>query len=98
MVAGMAQPPILTPEQRTAALKKAAEARTARAELKEKLKMGSVTLADALAKADSDSVIGNMRVLAMLEALPGVVKAKARRRMQDPDSAENPKVPAPGPK
>jgi len=98
MVAFMAQPPILTPEQRTAALKKAAEARTARAELKEKLKMGSVTLADALAKADSDDVIGNMRVLAMLEALPGVGKVKARRLMADIEIAENRKVRGLGPK
>ena len=98
MVAGMAQPPILTPEQRTAALKKAAEARTARAELKEKLKMGSVTLAEALAKADSDDVIGNMRVLAMLEALPGVGKVKARRLMEDIEIAENRKVRGLGPK
>jgi DNA uptake protein ComE-like DNA-binding protein len=94
----MAQPPVLTPEQRTAALKKAAEARTARAELKEKLKMGSVTLAEALAKADSDDVIGNMRVLAMLEALPGVGKVKARRLMQDIEIAENRKVRGLGPK
>jgi len=50
----MANPPALTPEQRAAALQKAAEARAARAELKEKLKMGSVTLSDALAKADSN--------------------------------------------
>jgi hypothetical protein len=94
----MAQPPVLTPEQRTAALKKAAEARTARAELKEKLKMGSVTLAEALAKADSDDVIGNMRVLAMLEALPGVGKVKARRLMEDIEIAENRKVRGLGPK
>jgi DNA uptake protein ComE-like DNA-binding protein len=94
----MAQPPVLTPEQRTAALKKAAEARTARAELKEKLKMGSVTLSEALAKADSDDVIGNMRVLAMLEALPGVGKVKARRLMEDIEIAENRKVRGLGPK
>ena len=56
----MATPPILTPEQRTAALKKAAEARTARAELKEKLKMGSVTLKEALTRADGDPVIGKL--------------------------------------
>lgn len=79
-------------------MKKAAEARTARAELKEKLKMGSVTLADALAKADSDDVIGNMRVLAMLEALPGVGKVKARRLMEEIEIAENRKVRGLGPK
>ena len=40
----MPQPPVLTPEQREQALAKAAEARRARAELKEKLKMGSLAL------------------------------------------------------
>ena len=60
--------------------------------------MGSVTLADALAKADSDDVIGNMRVLAMLEALPGVGKVKARRLMADIEIAENRKVRGLGPK
>ena len=44
MVRGMPQPPSLTPEQRVQALAKAAEARRVRAELKEKLKMGSLTL------------------------------------------------------
>ena len=39
-VRAMPQPPQLTPEQREAALAKAAAARRARAELKEKLKMG----------------------------------------------------------
>ena len=45
----MATPPQLTPEQRTAALAKAAEARAARAEIKARLKMGSMSLRDALA-------------------------------------------------
>ena len=43
----MPQPPALTPEQREQALAKAAEARRVRAELKEKLKMGALTLAGA---------------------------------------------------
>ena len=50
----MAQPPSLTPEQRAAALEKAAAARKARAELKERLKLGSVSLAEVLAQAESD--------------------------------------------
>ena len=41
MVARMPQPPALTPEQRQAALDKAAKVRRERAEVKEKLKMGS---------------------------------------------------------
>jgi hypothetical protein len=79
----MANPPQLTPEQRANALKKAAEARTARAELKQRLKMGSVTLADALGKANEDNVIGKLKVLSLLESLPGVGKVKARRIMED---------------
>ena len=68
----MPLPPQLTPEQRQAALAKAAEARKARAEIKEKLKMGSLTLK-----------VGKMKVLAVLEALPGVGKVKARRTMEE---------------
>lgn len=48
----MPEPPQLTSEQREDALAKAAEARRARAELKEKLKMGSMSLRDLLAQAD----------------------------------------------
>ena len=94
----MANPPALTPEQRTAALQKAAEARAARAELKEKLKMGSVTLSEALAKADSNDVIGKLKVVAMLESLPGVGKVKARRIMEDIGISESRRVRGLGPK
>jgi signal recognition particle GTPase len=88
----MATPPLLTPEQRAAALKKAAEARTARAELKEKLKMGSITLRDALEKADNDPVIGKLKVLNLLESLPGLGKVKARRLMEEIGIAETRRV------
>jgi hypothetical protein len=93
----MANPPALTPEQRAAALQKAAEARAARAELKEKLKMGSVTLSDALAKADSNDVIGKLKVVALLESLPGVGKVKARRIMEDIGISESRRVRGLGP-
>jgi hypothetical protein len=93
----MANPPALTPEQRTAALQKAAEARAARAELKEKLKMGSVTLSEALAKADSNDVIGKLKVVALLESLPGVGKVKARRIMEDIGISESRRVRGLGP-
>ena len=86
----MATPPQLTPEQRTAALAKAAEARAARAEIKARLKMGSMSLADALA-ADDDNV-GKLKVVALLESLPGVGKVKARRIMAVVDIADNRRV------
>ena len=72
----MPNPPPLSPEQRAAALEKAAAARTLRAELKEKLKMGSVTLPEVLAQAEGDDVVGKMKVLAVLESLPGVGKVQ----------------------
>ena len=79
----MPQPPSLSPEQRRAALAKAAEARKARAEIKERLKMGSITLAELLAQSDSDEMVAGIKVLAVLESLPGVGKVKARRTMDE---------------
>ena len=63
--------PQLTDEQRKAALEKAAAARHARAELREKIKKGDTTLEDVL---DSEDPIA---------ALPGYGKAKAAKIMND---------------
>jgi len=93
----MANPPSLTPEQRKAALEKAGQVRAARAELKEKLKMGSVTLADVLKQADSDEVVGKLKVLSLLESLPGVGKVKARRLMEEVGISESRRVKGLGP-
>jgi signal recognition particle GTPase len=79
----MPLPPSLSPDQRQAALDKAAAARRQRAELKEKLKMGSITLKELLEQAERDEVVGKMKVVAVLESLPGVGKVKARRIMSD---------------
>lgn len=88
----MAQPPTLTPEQRAAALEKAAAARKARAELKERLKLGSITLAEVLDQGQSDDLVGKTKVLAVLESLPGVGKVKARRTMEEIGIAETRRV------
>jgi guanylate kinase len=79
----MPLPPTLSPEQRQAALEKAAAARRVRAELKEKLKTGSLTLKELLDQGDADEIVGKMKVLAVLESLPGLGKVKARRLMDD---------------
>jgi len=83
MVRGMPLPPSLSAEQRQAALEKAAVARRMRAELKEKLKMGSISLRELLQQADADDVVGKMKVIAVLESLPGLGKVKARRLMDE---------------
>src|SRR5829696_2719396 len=74
--------PDLSPEQRAAALEKAAAARKARAELRERLKSKGATVGDVLKQGDTDEVIGKMRVSAVLESLPGVGKARAAKIME----------------
>ena len=84
--------PLLSPDQRQAALEKAAAARRQRAELKEKLKMGSITLKELLDQAERDEVVGKMKVVAVLESLPGVGKVKARRLMEEIGISETRRV------
>ena len=73
--------PQLTDEQRKAALEKAAQARHERAELREKIKSGKVTLEDVL---DSDDPIASrMKVSTLIESLPGYGKAKAAKIMDE---------------
>ena len=82
-VRSMAGLPELTDEQRRAALAKAAEARRIRAEVKDRLKMGSLSLSELLAQADGDIILAKMKVLAVLESLPKLGKVKARRTMDE---------------
>jgi hypothetical protein len=88
----MPLPPTLSPEQRQAALEKAAKARRVRAELKESLKGGSLTLKQLLDQGDTDEVVGKMKVLAVLESLPGLGKVKARRLMDDVGISETRRI------
>jgi hypothetical protein len=88
----MATPPQLNPEQRAAALAKAAEARLARARVKNRLKMGSLTLNEALAAAPTDDVIAKLKVITLLESLPGLGKVKARRIMDEIGIADSRRV------
>jgi hypothetical protein len=87
----MPLPPSISPEARQAALAKAGAARRQRAELKEKLKMGSLTIAELLSKSD-DETVGKMKVLAVLESLPGLGKVKARRLMEEIGIADTRRV------
>ncbi|MEA2900234.1 MAG: hypothetical protein QOH36_121 [Actinomycetota bacterium] len=79
----MPLPPPLSPEARAKALEKAAAARRQRAELKDKLKMGSLTLKELIDQGENDEVVGKMKVLTVLESLPGVGKVRARRLMDE---------------
>ncbi len=85
----MSSPPSLSPEQRQAALAKAGEARRVRAEVKNKLKMGIVSFADLLDEAETDDIVAKLKVLSVIESLPGVGKVKARRTMEEIGIADN---------
>ncbi len=85
----MAGLPQLTDEQRRAALVKAAEARRVRAEIKELLKMGTLSLSELLDRSDSDKILAKMKVLSVLEALPKLGKVKARRTMDEVGISES---------
>jgi transposase len=84
--------PPLTPEQRAAALEKAAAARRARAEVKNRLTHSQASLGDVIREAQADEVIGKMKVSALLEALPGVGKVRARQIMADIGISESRRV------
>ncbi|HUQ38794.1 MAG TPA: integration host factor, actinobacterial type [Acidimicrobiales bacterium] len=88
----MPLPPALSPDQRSAALEKAGAARRQRAELKEKLKMGSLTLRELLDQSERDEVVGKMKVLVVLESLPGLGKVKARRLLDEIGISETRRV------
>jgi len=85
----MTGPPSLTPEQRRAALAKAAAARKARAEVRERLGRGELTIAALLDDAAADKTLAGMKVKSVLTALPGLGKVKSYRLMEDLGIAEN---------
>ena len=87
----MALPP-LTPEQRTAALEKAAQARKDRAGIKDNLKRGETTLAAVLDRGQTDDTAGKMKVSALLESMPGVGKVRAQQIMERLGIAESRRI------
>ncbi len=88
----MPLPPELSPDQRQAALAKASAARRLRAELKDKLKMGSTSLPELFDLAGTDETVGKMKVLTVLESLPGLGKVKARRLMDELQISESRRI------
>jgi len=89
--------PPLTPEQRAKALEKAAEARAARAEVKNRLKYSGGKLSEVIAEGQQNDAIGKLKVLALLESLPGVGKVTARTVMTEVGISESRRVRGLGP-
>ena len=74
--------PRLTPEQRRANLDKAAESRRQRAEVKNRLKHSNGSILEVLERGQTDDVIGKMRVVDLLQSMPGLGKVRARQMME----------------
>lgn len=74
--------PQLTPEQRQAALDKAAASRRERAAIKNRLKNSGASLADVLAESQDNEVIAKMRVSELLQSMPGLGKVRAAALME----------------
>lgn len=74
--------PPLTPEQRQAALEKAAASRRERAEVKNRLKHSGASLADVVAEGQTNEVVGKMRVSELLQSMPGIGKVRAKQVME----------------
>jgi hypothetical protein len=83
--------PQLTEEQRKQALEKAAEARRKRAEIKQQLKNGTLSLPQILNQPENETV-GKMKVASVLESLPGVGKVRARKIMERLDISSTRRV------
>lgn len=73
--------PVIGPEERRAALAKAAAVRKERAEVKEALKRGRISLREVL---DTETLaVRKMPVRALLESLPDIGKARADRLLAE---------------
>lgn len=80
--------PQLSAEERQAALEKAKAARIKRAQVRDDLKNGKLSLRDVLAMKD-DPIVGRMKVSTLIETLPGYGKAKAEKIMGELKIAES---------
>ena len=74
----MALPPKLSEEERKAALAKAAASRKRRAEIKQELKNGGLTITKIYEIAQRDSAVAKMRVMELIESIPGVGKVRSQ--------------------
>lgn len=83
--------PNLSDADRKKALEKAAQARQARAELRQKIKAGEMSFADVMAKSD-DPIVARMKVATLLESLPGFGKAKAAKIMSELEISDSRRV------
>jgi guanylate kinase len=73
----MKRPPVLTADERNAALEKARSSRSRRSEVKSFVRSGKYSIDDVLILASSDDAVAKMRVVELLESFTGVGKVRA---------------------
>lgn len=73
----MSRPPVLSTEQRNAALEKARASRTKRASVKLKVRSGDLSIEDVFALVQIDDAVAKMRIAELLESYSGVGKVRA---------------------
>jgi guanylate kinase len=78
----MVKPPVLSLEERAAALEVAKRSRQLRAHIKEQVKNGEFGIEEVLRIADANPAVARMRVLELLESISGVGKIRAELLME----------------
>ena len=73
----MRKPPVLTEEERAAALAKARSSRSHRAEIKAEVRAGNISVEQVLTLSATDEAVAKMRVSELLESISGVGKVRA---------------------
>ena len=84
--------PTLTPEQLQAAREAATRARRLRADLKDEVRSGKLTLGAALDKAAQDDILAHVKVVDLLKAMPRVGEKRAAEIMERLEIAANRRV------
>lgn len=94
----MALPPDITPEQRAAALAKAAASRQERAAVKNKVRTGGMSVAEVIEEGKKNEVVGKMKVIYLLTSHPGLGEVRATQMMERLGIAMSRRVQGLGPK
>ena len=80
--------PVLTPEERAAALEVAKATRKGRAEIRKQIADGKLTMQQLYDRRD-EKAIGSMRVALALKSFPGIGSAKSEKIMSELGIAPN---------
>lgn len=89
--------PPLSPQQRARALERATAARRRRADLKRRLKRGDLSIGAVIAEGPRDPAVAQLRVVELIESMPGVGRVTADRIMGELGIARSRRVRGLGP-